>query len=276
MAFKQHYEERNVTNINKLGDKTKKAAMQFYNYCTQIGLDVLIYETIRTEAQQRQNIKNGVSQTMRSYHLVGQALDFVPVDAKGNTLWNGYGATKVKQAIAKAKTLGFSWGGDWKSFKDLPHLQYDRIAYGTDTFKTGALQSVGAVTPKPAVTVSPLVKEIQEKLVKLHYILAIDGIKGKDTISAIMDFQSKTNLTVDGIAGKDTRAMLDKALKSPYMVGKIVCDVWSQEQPNFSPDRRVKVLKKDSEWKVYGLEGNYYKVGSEYVHKAYLTIVRFF
>ncbi len=49
---------------------------------------------------------------MRSYHLVGQALDFVPV-VGGKTDWNGYDKTAIQQAIAKAKQLGFTWGGDW-------------------------------------------------------------------------------------------------------------------------------------------------------------------
>jgi peptidoglycan L-alanyl-D-glutamate endopeptidase CwlK len=29
------------------------------------------------------------------------------------------------EVVAVAKELGFSWGGDWKSFKDYPHLQMD-------------------------------------------------------------------------------------------------------------------------------------------------------
>ncbi|MBR3705045.1 MAG: M15 family metallopeptidase, partial [Oscillospiraceae bacterium] len=29
------------------------------------------------------------------------------------------------KAAAIAKGLGFSWGGDWKSFPDMPHIQWD-------------------------------------------------------------------------------------------------------------------------------------------------------
>lgn len=178
------------------------------------------------------------------------------------------------------KTLGIStvrthqsWSG-----KYCPRVILGRD--GTfDKFHNRIMQAKAGAVSVPSSTSSSVdqdIKGVQEKLVKLHYILAIDGIKGKDTTSAIMDFQSKCGIAVDGLVGKDTLAMLDKALNSPYMVGKILVDVWSQEQPNFSPDRRVKVLKKDSEWKVYGLEGNYYQVGTEYVHKAYMEIVRFF
>ncbi|WP_373464613.1 M15 family metallopeptidase [Bacillus sp. V2I10] len=52
---------------------------------------------------------------MRSYHIVGQALDFVPVNNKGVCLWDGYESDEIKKAISYAKRLGFSWGGDWTS-----------------------------------------------------------------------------------------------------------------------------------------------------------------
>ncbi|MFQ9798732.1 MAG: M15 family metallopeptidase [Clostridia bacterium] len=93
--------------------------------------EVLIYDTLRTKQQQEENVQNGVSQTMRSYHLVGQALDFVPVvDSKGSVDWNGYARAEIRRAIERAKNLGFTWGGDWTSFADQPHLQYDGIGMG--------------------------------------------------------------------------------------------------------------------------------------------------
>ena len=71
------YHNRNVSNLNKLADNTKAAAFKWYQYCIDNGIEVLIYETIRTVEQQREYVRKGASQTMRSYHLVGQALDFV-------------------------------------------------------------------------------------------------------------------------------------------------------------------------------------------------------
>ncbi|MCA1233866.1 M15 family metallopeptidase [Bacillus velezensis] len=73
---------------------------------------------------------------MKSYHLVGQALDFVPTGgySKSDTKWNGYGASDIKKFIAYAKSIGFEWGGDWTGFVDQPHLQFNFKGYGTDTF----------------------------------------------------------------------------------------------------------------------------------------------
>jgi len=129
-----YYDKRNRNNIKKLANNTRKKALQWYEFCVKNNINILVYETIRDEKTQRENVQKGVSQTMKSYHLVGQALDFVPVNSKGETLWNGYGASDIKKAIEHAKKLGFEWGGDWKGFIDKPHLQYNYNGYGSDSF----------------------------------------------------------------------------------------------------------------------------------------------
>lgn len=141
------YHNRNVSNLNKLADNTKAAAFKWYQYCIDNGIEVLIYETIRTVEQQREYVRKGASQTMRSYHLVGQALDFVPIQSNGTEDWNGYNKEPWASAIRYAKQIGFEWGGDWKRFVDSPHLQYNYKGYGTDAFGKGA-QNV--VTPPPS------------------------------------------------------------------------------------------------------------------------------
>lgn len=126
------YDARNRANLDKLAPNTRKAAYTWYEYCKRIGADILIYETIRTIETQKQYLANGKSKTLNSYHLVGQALDFVPVLATGATNYGGYGASVIKQAIAEAKRQGFSWGGDWKDGWDKPHLEFRYKGYGTD------------------------------------------------------------------------------------------------------------------------------------------------
>ncbi|HBI5858323.1 TPA: M15 family metallopeptidase [Listeria monocytogenes] len=135
-----YYYSRSLANVNKLADNTKVAARKLLDWAENSGIEVLIYETIRTKEQQSANVASGASQTMRSYHLVGQALDFVM--AKGKTVnWGGYRSDKGKKFVAKAKSLGFEWGGDWSGFVDNPHLQFNYKGYGTDTFGKGASTS---------------------------------------------------------------------------------------------------------------------------------------
>ncbi|EAA0163923.1 M15 family peptidase [Listeria monocytogenes] len=135
-----YYYSRSLANVNKLADNTKAAARKLLDWSENNGIEVLIYETIRTKEQQAANVANGASQTMRSYHLVGQALDYVM--AKGKTVdWGAYRSDKGKKFVAKAKSLGFEWGGDWSGFVDNPHLQFNFKGYGTDTFGKGASTS---------------------------------------------------------------------------------------------------------------------------------------
>ncbi|EJK1098960.1 M15 family metallopeptidase [Listeria monocytogenes] len=135
-----YYYSRSLANVNKLADNTKAAARKLLDWSENNGIEVLIYETIRTKEQQAANVANGASQTMRSYHLVGQALDYVM--AKGKTVdWGAYRSDKGKKFVAKAKSLGFEWGGDWSGFVDNPHLQFNYKGYGTDTFGKGASTS---------------------------------------------------------------------------------------------------------------------------------------
>ncbi|EJB4740756.1 M15 family metallopeptidase [Listeria monocytogenes] len=135
-----YYYSRSLANVNKLADNTKVAARKLLDWAENSGIEVLIYETIRTKEQQSANVASGASQTMRSYHLVGQALDFVM--AKGKTVnWGAYRSDKGKKFVAKAKSLGLEWGGDWSGFVDNPHLQFNYKGYGTDTFGKGASTS---------------------------------------------------------------------------------------------------------------------------------------
>lgn len=129
------YDKRNISNINKLAINTRKKAMAWYEYCKKIGFELLIYETIRTKEKQLEYYNARKSLTMKSYHLVGQALDFVPINKEGKEVWNGYNSPLCQKAIRYAIKLGFTWGGHWKGFIDSPHLQYEYYGYGSDTFK---------------------------------------------------------------------------------------------------------------------------------------------
>lgn len=150
MMGKLHYSDRSWENIAKLANDTKAKATALFKYAEDNNIEVLIYETIRTKAQQEANVASGASQTMKSYHLVGQALDFVPTKGSA-TKWDEYGRADIKKFIAKAKALGFEWGGDWTSFVDKPHLQNNYKGYGTDTF--GDAPSKSPQTPsKPSAS----------------------------------------------------------------------------------------------------------------------------
>jgi peptidoglycan LD-endopeptidase CwlK len=216
--FTPTYHQRNLDNLEKLAPNTKKAAMEWYNWCVANGIDILIYETIRTEEKQCYYVASGKSKTMKSYHLVRQALDFVPI-VNGKTDWNGYDRPEIKKAIAKAKQLGFEWGGDWKGFVDKPHLQYNYKGYGTDKeleCKTNSKPASStkkqvkseAIVPYPGKPLKVGSKGKDVERVQRAVGVTPDGIFGPKTEAAVKAYQKRKGLTVDGIVGPKTWNML--------------------------------------------------------------------
>ena len=66
------------------------------------------------------------AQPPRSFHFFGLAIDFVPfVDGKPDWIYDENNPRDFHDDIAKeAKNLGFEWGGDWRTFQDIPHIQF--------------------------------------------------------------------------------------------------------------------------------------------------------
>ncbi|WP_272683253.1 M15 family metallopeptidase [Providencia sp. PROV156] len=95
-------------------------------------IDFMVIEGKRTEARQRQLVKNGASQTMNSRHLTGHAVDCAPLVDR-EIPWNDWSKFKLvaDAMLQAAKELGIDleWGGNWKSFKDGPHFQLTHKSY---------------------------------------------------------------------------------------------------------------------------------------------------
>lgn len=92
--------------------------------CEKAGLAVLVTGTVRDKEYQEQCYRNGTSKTPTpSFHAqgVGLAFDFCQ-NIKGKEYAD---LSFFSKAAAIAKEMGFSWGRDWKSFPDRPHIQWD-------------------------------------------------------------------------------------------------------------------------------------------------------
>lgn len=78
-------------------------------------------ELFRTPEQQALHVQAGRSKTMASRHLDRQACDL-------NFFWQGelvYDRERLRPIGEKWESLNplNSWGGNWKSFKDVPHFE---------------------------------------------------------------------------------------------------------------------------------------------------------
>lgn len=88
-------------------------------------VDFRVIEGLRTLARQKQLVASGASQTLRSRHLTGHAVDIVPI-VGGKVSWDWPLYHRLAPAVklaAQAEGVPIEWGGDWRTFKDGPHWQ---------------------------------------------------------------------------------------------------------------------------------------------------------
>ena len=88
-------------------------------------IDFAVLEGVRSIERQKELVKAGASQTMRSRHLTGHAVDLGAI-VDGQVRWDWPLYDKIAVAVKEAaRQLGvpIEWGGDFRSFKDGPHFQ---------------------------------------------------------------------------------------------------------------------------------------------------------
>lgn len=89
--------------------------------------DFMITEGLRTIERQRELVKQGKSKTMKSYHLLGKAVDIALI-VNNEVNWDFALYREVAKHIkktAREQGIKITWGGDWVRFKDGPHFQIE-------------------------------------------------------------------------------------------------------------------------------------------------------
>jgi peptidoglycan L-alanyl-D-glutamate endopeptidase CwlK len=130
---------KSAARIAGLHPVLRAAANELIERSYAKGIPILITQGTRTIAEQNALYAQGRSKPGpivtnarggASYHNYGLAIDFALLLPSGDAVswdmkrdgdkdrtadWN--------EVVNEAKKLGFRWGGDWKTFKDYPHLQ---------------------------------------------------------------------------------------------------------------------------------------------------------
>ena len=104
------------------------------------GISILITDGFRSVESQNEIYERGRSKEGaivsyarggESYHNYGLAIDFALRNEHGGISYdlqrdgNGNGEADWFEVARIGKELGFEWGGDWRGFKDYPHLEYN-------------------------------------------------------------------------------------------------------------------------------------------------------
>lgn len=97
--------------------------------------DFAVIEGLRSVEKQQENVRNGVSQTMKSKHLTGDAIDILPSSIKPGMKWELHHFKPVLHAFHLASIelgIPLRFGINWKNdpslpietkFIDAPHIE---------------------------------------------------------------------------------------------------------------------------------------------------------
>lgn len=157
-GLKRDEEMLNSRDIGLLRADVAVNCRKMVEICGAAGLPLLITGTVRDEEYQLFCYHNGTSKgKIPTFHSKQAGLAFdVCKNVKGqeyndNAFWAGVAAI--------GKAMGFTWGGDWKSFPDNPHFQWDNGGK-----YTGKMILAGIYPP-----VMPPYQEIEEEKIMVRY-----------------------------------------------------------------------------------------------------------
>ncbi|WP_158738614.1 peptidoglycan-binding protein [Alteribacillus sp. YIM 98480] len=223
--------DRSIRNMGDVHPTVKNKALQMIEKAYKEGIYAQISSGYRSNKEQQRLYNKGRTTSGnvvtnakpgQSVHNYGLAIDFFLVSEDGNqALWT---VNKEWHRVAAiAKSLGFSWGGDWTSFKDYPHLELTGGLSWRDLkagkCPTHLLQDVSSSTKDGILERGDngsKVKQLQEDLLEAGEKLpryGADGDYGQETEEAVKAFQARYGLEVDGIAGPKTMEKLKEVLK---------------------------------------------------------------
>lgn len=135
----------NSRDIALLRPDVERNCRVWIQRCEENGLPVLVTSTVRDREYQEYLYAQGRTRAgsivtnarIPTFHAdtAGLAFDFCK-NVKGEE-YND--VTFFEKAAALAKEMGFSWGGDWKSFVDRPHIQWDCGVWTSAMIRAGVL-----------------------------------------------------------------------------------------------------------------------------------------
>lgn len=111
--------KKNLTGVNHQLVEVVKLALELSP------VDFTVIEGLRTKERQAELMKQGFTRTLKSRHIVGQAVDIVPLPVDWNNPKPFHLVADAMKKAASQLGVKITWGGDWVSFKDLPHYQIE-------------------------------------------------------------------------------------------------------------------------------------------------------
>lgn len=232
--------DASTKNLAGVHPRVKEYALELVRQSYAKGINVLITSGLRSMTAQAKlygqgrtsYIYNGVqygnpklpvvtqAPPGHSIHNFGLAIDYALRTDSGQIVWdlsrdsNANGVQDWFEVAAIGKKLGFAWGGDWKSFKDYPHLDFQK-GISLASLRAGARPTIPPLAPKTWLEMGDSGADVLQLQKDFNYIgikVDVDGIFGKGMDAAVKAFQRDKKITVDGQVGTGTRKYLDAAV----------------------------------------------------------------
>lgn len=171
------------------------ATVALIERCYARGVNIVITQGLRTIAEQDalyaqgrtrpgQIVTNAKGGT--SYHNYGLAVDFALLLNDGKQVsWDVKldvdkdGVAEWMEVVEEAHKLGFEWGGDWTSFKDLSHFQ---MAFGMTIAQLRAGQQPAASKVAAAYDVIDRIMGAKNVNKDVKVTVKVDGKKVTDGV----------------------------------------------------------------------------------------------
>lgn len=132
--------------LDDLSPRMQPLATALLARCVEAGIMVMIVDTLRTPEEQAANVAKGVSWTLNSKHLTGDAIDIAPFETYalhgGDKLkWDE--TDQVWQRLGQiGEALGLKWGVVRNGMRiDLGHFEYQPS--NVHTVAASAADSIG-------------------------------------------------------------------------------------------------------------------------------------
>ena len=125
------FSQRSITNLENVDERLKSICFELIKV-----IDFTVIEGYRTRERQKELFDkgfskiDGISKKGKHNYFPSRAIDIIPYK-KGRNPFDGskeseemfYELAEQFKKVAKELNIEVSWGGDWESFKDLPHFQ---------------------------------------------------------------------------------------------------------------------------------------------------------
>jgi len=190
----EYVRSKSAARLSGLLPVVKYAAETLIDRCYACGVPIVITQGLRTIAEQdalyaQGRTKPGAIVTNArggtSFHNFGVAIDFALLLPDGRAVsWDTKRDGDLDllpdwdEAVTEAKRIGFAWGGDWRSFVDMPHFEM--------TFGLSTAQYRNGICPTKAQ-----IDAVMAAITK-------QNSKGSDDVAL-----PKANVVVNGCKAKD-------------------------------------------------------------------------